>query len=140
MDVRYSIVCCACAQSGPTLCNPMDSSLPHPLSSVHGILQARILEWVAMPFSRGSSQPRVRTHIYCISFIGRQVLTLEPWETHFRQRLHQFIFPPGVHKSSIFFTFFPIFVICLFENSSFNRCELILIMVSICSFWMILDD
>ena len=37
----------------PTLCNPMDCSLPG--SSVQGILQARILEWVAMPFSRGSS-------------------------------------------------------------------------------------
>ena len=39
----------------PTLCNPMDCSPPG--SSVHGILQARILEWVAMPSSRGSSQP-----------------------------------------------------------------------------------
>ena len=39
-----------------TLCNPMDC---HPSdSSVHGLLQARILEWVAIPFSRGSSQPR----------------------------------------------------------------------------------
>ena len=40
----------------PTLCNPMDYSMPG--SSVHGILQVRILEWVAVPFSRGSSQPR----------------------------------------------------------------------------------
>ena len=39
------------AQSGPTLCDPMDCSLPR--SSVHRILQARILEWVAIPFSRG---------------------------------------------------------------------------------------
>ena len=39
------------AQSCPTLCDPMDYT-------VHGILQARILEWVAFPFSRGSSQPR----------------------------------------------------------------------------------
>ena len=44
---------CLVAQSCPTLCNPMDSSPP--VSSVHGILQARILEWVAMPFSGGSS-------------------------------------------------------------------------------------
>ena len=44
------------AQSGPTLCNPVDYSPPG--SSVHGILQARIQEWVAIPFSRGSSQPR----------------------------------------------------------------------------------
>ena len=44
------------AQSCPTLCDPMDYT-------VHGILQARILEWVAFPFSRGSSQPRNRTQI-----------------------------------------------------------------------------
>ena len=54
------------------LCNPMDYSLPG--SSVHGILQARILEWVAMPSSRGSSWPRDRTCIYYISCIDRCVL------------------------------------------------------------------
>ena len=43
------------AQSCPTLCDPMDCGLPG--SSVHGILQAGILEWVAMPFSMGPSQP-----------------------------------------------------------------------------------
>ena len=43
------------------LCNPMNCSLPG--SSVHGILQARILEWVAISFSRGSSQPRDRTQV-----------------------------------------------------------------------------
>ena len=46
-------------QSCPTLCNPVDCSPPG--SSVHGILQARILEWVAILFSRGFSQPRNRT-------------------------------------------------------------------------------
>ena len=51
-------------QSCPTLCNPMDCSPAG--SSVHGILQARILEWVAISFSRGSSQPRDRTRISCI--------------------------------------------------------------------------
>ena len=59
-------------QSCPTLCDPIDCSLPG--SSVHGILQARILEQVAIPFSRGSSQPRDRTHISYVSRIGRQVL------------------------------------------------------------------
>ena len=49
-----------CAQSSPTLCNPMDSSLP--VSSVHGILQARILGRVAIPFSR-SSQPTDQAQI-----------------------------------------------------------------------------
>ena len=52
------------AQSSPTLCNPVDCSPPG--SSVHGILQARILEWVAISFSRGSSQPRDRTQVSCI--------------------------------------------------------------------------
>ena len=48
-------------QSCPTLCNPMDCSLPG--SSVHGILQARILEGVAMPSSRGSSQDPTHTSL-----------------------------------------------------------------------------
>ena len=52
-----------CAQSCPTLCDPMEHSLPG--SSVHVILQARILEWVAMPSSRGSSQPRDRNQVSC---------------------------------------------------------------------------
>ena len=45
-----------------------------PGSSVHGILQARILEWFAMHCSRGSSQPRDQTHFSCVSYIGRWVL------------------------------------------------------------------
>ena len=49
------------AQSCPTLCNPMDCSPPG--SSIHGILQARILEWVAISSSRGSSRPRDRTQV-----------------------------------------------------------------------------
>ena len=47
---------CVCAQSCPTLCNPIDCSLPGP--SVHGLFQARILEWVVISYSRGSSPPR----------------------------------------------------------------------------------
>ena len=49
------------AQSCPTLCNFVDCSPPD--SSIHGILQARILEWVAISFSRGSSRPRDRTQV-----------------------------------------------------------------------------
>ena len=60
---------CMHAQSCPTLCNHTDHSLP--ASSVHGILQARILEWVAISSSRGSPQPRDRTHIPCM---GRRIL------------------------------------------------------------------
>ena len=49
------------AQSCPTLCDPMDCSIPD--SSVHGIFQARVLEWIAISFSRGSSRPRDQTHV-----------------------------------------------------------------------------
>ena len=53
------------AHSCPTLCDPTGCSPPG--SSVHGILQARILEWVAMPFSREYSRPRYRTFVSCIA-------------------------------------------------------------------------
>ena len=55
------------AQSCLTLCNPIDCSPPG--SSVHGILQARILEWVAISFSRGSSRPRNQTRVSCTAGI-----------------------------------------------------------------------
>ena len=71
------VLCCAkLLQSCPALCDPMDCSLPG--SSVHGVLQARILEWVAMPSSRGSSRPRDGTRISYVSLIGRQDLPLAP--------------------------------------------------------------
>ena len=54
-----------------TLCDPMDFSLPS--SSAHGILQGRILEWVAIPFSRGSSQPRDLTQV---SHVALRVFTI----------------------------------------------------------------
>ena len=57
--------CCLVAKSRPTLCGPMDCNPPG--SSVHGICQARILEWVAISFSRGSSRPKDRTHVSCVS-------------------------------------------------------------------------
>ena len=60
------------AQSYLTVCNPMDCSPPG--SCVHGIILATILEWVTFSFSRGSSQPRDRTRISCISCIGRRIL------------------------------------------------------------------
>ena len=55
-----------------TLCNPMDCSPPGP--SIHGILQPRILEWVAMPSPSGSSRPRDQTCAYYVSCISRWVL------------------------------------------------------------------
>ena len=57
--------CCLVSRLCLTLCNPLGYSPPG--SSVHGISQARILEWVAISFSRGCSQPRNWTPISCIS-------------------------------------------------------------------------
>ena len=73
----YTVYSCAylCAKSlqlCPTLCNHMNCSPPG--SSFHGILQTRILEWVAMPSSRGSSQPRNWTHVSYVFGIDRHVL------------------------------------------------------------------
>ena len=62
---------CLVAQSCLTLCNPVDCSPPG--FSVHGILQARILDWVAISSSRGSSRPRDRTRVSCISCTGSWV-------------------------------------------------------------------
>ena len=59
MSVRLAAQLCT------ALCDPMDYSLPG--SPVHGILQVRILEWVAIPFSRGFSQPRDQTLVSCIA-------------------------------------------------------------------------
>ena len=66
-------------QSCPTLCDPMDCSPPG--SSVHGIFQARILEWVAISFSRGSSQPRDGTQVSCTA--GRFFTDWATREAHF---------------------------------------------------------
>ena len=56
----------------PTLCSPVDRGAWR--ATIHGILQARILERVAMPSSRGSSQPRDQTHVSYVSCIDRQIL------------------------------------------------------------------
>ena len=60
------------AQLCLTPCDPMDSSPPG--SAVHGILQARIVEWVTISSSRGSSWPRDQNFLSCISYIGSQIL------------------------------------------------------------------
>ena len=61
MDMEITQLC-------PTLCDPIFCSLPG--SSIHGIFQARVLEWVAISFSRGSSQPRAQTQVSRI--VGRR--------------------------------------------------------------------
>ena len=64
-------------------CNPTDCSLPG--SSVHGISQARILEWIAICFSKGSSRPRNRTQVSCIA--GGFFTVEPPAEPLFRDQL-----------------------------------------------------
>ena len=86
----------------PSLCDPMDCSLPG--SSVHGIFQTRILEWVAVPTSRGSSQPRDQTCTFCVSCIAGGFFIAESLgkppngseQPLFSSSLpHYFILPPG---------------------------------------------
>ena len=67
LALSFIVISAQLLQSCPTLCDPMDYSPPG--FSVCGILQARILEWAAIPFSRGSSQPRDWTHVSCGSCI-----------------------------------------------------------------------
>ena len=107
----FVVILCVCPvksfQSCPTLCKPMDCSSPG--SSAHGILQARILEWVAIPFSRGSFWPRDRIPVSRIAgrlltiwAIGEaqlperrtQFKTLLRWE----KQIKTFITPFSVHS------------------------------------------
>ena len=64
-ESKQDVVCVLVIQSCPTLCDPMNCSLPG--FSVYGIFQARIMEWIAGPFSRGYSQPRDWTLVSCIT-------------------------------------------------------------------------
>ena len=77
-------VCICPTQSCPTLCSLMDCNPPG--SSVHGILQARILEWVAIPFSRRSSQPRDQTWV---SGSAGGFFTTEPLVKHQSMMLYR---------------------------------------------------
>ena len=70
MIVYFSL--CMLTQLCPTLWGPMDCSPSG--SSTHDIFQARILEWVAISYSKASSQLRNRTHVSCISYNGKQIL------------------------------------------------------------------
>ena len=105
-----AVLCVLSRFSCVQLCNPMERSLPD--SSVHGILQAGILKWVAMRSSRGSSQRRDRTCVSYVSCIGRRVFaTSSTWE--------------ALLKIDIVFVF-PVFLFCFFflpncpENLEFN--------------------
>ena len=75
----FSYCSCLVIKSCPTLCDPMDCSSPG--SSVLGIRQARILEWIIISFSRGSSQPKNRNCVSSISCITADSLLLSHWES-----------------------------------------------------------
>ena len=78
----FYLLACVCARSCPTLCNPMDCSMP--VSSVHGISQAIRVEWVDISYTGGSSQPRDWTHVSDICCVGRQILYCwATWEALF---------------------------------------------------------
>ena len=81
---NFCMCVCVVTQLYPAVCNPLDCSPPD--SFVHGILQARILEWVAITSSRGSSWSRDWTHISYVSCIGRWVIY--PWH-HLGSPAHQ---------------------------------------------------
>ena len=85
--IRAKLVKMKVAQSCPTLCYPVEYSPPG--SFVHGIFQARILEWVAISFSRGSSQPRDQTQVSCIS--GRFFTTWATREASYFKRLSMYL-------------------------------------------------
>ena len=70
-SLRASVCVLSCSDAS-TLCNPVGCSLPG--SSVHGIFQSRMLEWIAISFFRGSSWPRDQTRVSWVSCIGRWIL------------------------------------------------------------------
>ena len=72
MQWNWKALVCVCAQPCLTLFDSTNCSLP--CSSVYGILQARILEWITISFSRGSSQSRDPIYVSCVLCIGRQIL------------------------------------------------------------------
>ena len=81
-SILFTLYCAQSLQSCPTLCNPMDHRPPG--SSDHEILQARILEWAAMPFSRESSRPRNPICVSCVYCItGIFFIHWATWETHY---------------------------------------------------------
>ena len=82
------------AQSCPTLCDPMDCSLPS--SSVHGIFQAIVLEWIAISFSKGSFQPRDRTRVSHI--VDRRFIV---WATREIHNLKKKYMHPYIHSTTI---------------------------------------
>ena len=98
MSLALLSMCVLVAQSCPTLCSSTDHSPPG--SSVHGILQARILQWVAVPFFRGSSQPRDQTQV---SHIAGRLFTI--WA---KRKPIFFQGQPEIRKTQSFYSWLPL--------------------------------
>ena len=84
-------------QSCPTLCDAMDCSLPG--SSVHGTFQAKVLEWVAISLSRGSSQPRDRIQVSLI--VGRRFTVLSLFLKEMNIYVHKKNIQKKVHSGTL---------------------------------------
>ena len=93
VEVKWTEV----AQSCLILCDPMDCSLPG--SSVHGIFQAIVLEWVAISFSRGSSWPRDRTRVSCI--VDRRFTVWATGEVPYKLKTQSIQFSHSVVSDSL---------------------------------------
>ena len=107
-----SLTCVLVVQSCLTLCNAMDCP---PGSSLHGNLQARILEWVAISFSRGSSWPKDRTQVSCTA--GR---CLTVWAVREVQKSYRRL---QLHMSKNRFFFCPNASISINGNLEFSICS-----------------
>ena len=110
-------------QSCPALCDPMDCSLSG--SSLHGIFQARILEWVAISFSRRSSQPRDRTQVSRI--VGKRFTVWATREVHphgdiTERRAKLYFLSGGSSDAKEFSCFVVIFtpIHCFIANAAFS--------------------
>ena len=112
--VCVCVCVCVCAQLCPTLCDLLDCRFSG--SSVHGIFQAKILEWVTTSSSRRSSQPRDWTHVSCISFIGRQILY--HWATW---EVPSFIYYSNRHLTTL--VTWPFFFFEGELNNTHNTCQ-----------------
>ena len=118
--IVFYVPCCAAAQLCLILCNPMDCGPPG--SSVHGILQARILDWVAISSSRGSSQPRDCTQVSHLA--GGSFTSWATREALLSIVLHKFT--STVYKGSVFSTFLSrVVFFCLSAINHSNSCYLI---------------
>ena len=97
----------------PTLCDPVDCTLPG--SSVHGILQARTVEWVAMPSSRGSSRRRA---LMPLALAGKLFTTSVTWEAPIKERDVRCASDSLSTRDSLLCYFYTVLLGCIFSFAS----------------------